>query len=136
MPPLVHSFRPLSSLHMGRSVRSPLQEEITKERCEVAGTAAKLKIKRKDLKTIKDGGILLVGISSHGVPSLILIHMHAPDITLLVHLSGISCWKHRHEFNAGRGVYICARASVRCYRSYSGNKWKRLKLCSSSCTPN
>lgn len=107
----------------------------------MARTAAKLKIKCKDLKTVKDGvgcvrgATLLVCISSHRVPSLILIHMHTPDVGLLVHLNGTSC---RNEdtlkFHANKGINIYACVSV--CASTVATDGRDFKLCSSSCTSN
>lgn len=93
MLPLVHSFRPLSSLHIGRSVGRPLEP-----RNETSFNEHKYKDQDK-LQGLHRGAkmFLLVCISGHRVPSLILIHVNAPDISLLVHLSRISCRKHMDE---------------------------------------
>lgn len=52
----------------------------------------------------EDDMFLLVCISCHRVPSLILIHMNTPDISLLVHLNRFPCSarKHGHKCNTSK----------------------------------
>lgn len=75
---LLHSFSPLSSLHMGRSVGSPL--EAPKDTLSFVDPS--------ESHTKPSQRPLLVGVSGHGVPPLVLVHVHTPDVGLLVHLAG------------------------------------------------
>ena len=58
---------------------------------------------------------LLVCISRHGVPPLILIHVNAPEVSLLVNLHYILCMKHKfgHRCYARQEiVYICVHTCL------------------------
>lgn len=54
-------------------------------------TAAQIK-----MQTLVKKGLLLVCVSCHGVPPLVLVHMDTPHVALLVPLSCISCRTHEH----------------------------------------
>ncbi len=60
----------------------------------LSSTIAKIKINCEGF--IEEEMLLLVCVSCHWVPSLILIHMNTPDISLLVRVSRICCRKHKH----------------------------------------
>ena len=105
--PLVHSFSPASSLHMGRSVGSPLGKHVLPKPKNVLARESGQQPVNEHWKGER---FLLVCVSCHRVPSLVLIHVHTPDVRLLVSLSSFSwgdtCtelwWRHGISF-----TFIC-----------------------------
>lgn len=93
---LVHSFSPLSSLHIGRSVGRPLGQKpsVTED------TRKENKRTYKNLRHGHPERFLLVCITRQRVPPLVLVHMNVPDVSLLLRRSRFDCRAHGHQCNA------------------------------------